>query len=150
MFKGQNLYSKGACYAAANDVDLIRISRRYVYIGDDSLVTNVSIRAVAEGKEVLLTVADAGEKWFDAGSSMELMLGHDRELILVLTDIADRNERNKVIRLDWLPVRPDRAGRIKADFRFLSRDRLLLGIKDLGFGEIFKSSGKEKEEEIML
>ena len=150
VFKGQNLYSKGACYAAANDVDLIRISRRYVYIGDDSLVTNVSIRAVAEGKEVLLTVADAGEKWFDAGSSMELMLGHDRELILVLTDISDRNERNKVIRLDWLPVRPDRAGRIKADFRFLSRDRLLLGIKDLGFGEIFKSSGKEKEEEIML
>ncbi len=150
VFKGQNLYSKGACYAAADDVELIRISRRYVYIGEDSLTTNVSIRALSGGKEELITIADAGEKWFNAGRVMELMLGHDRELIIVCTDIIDKNERNKVIRLDWLPPRPDRASRIRADVEFLSPDTMKLTIKDLGFGEIFRSTGEEREEEIRL
>ncbi len=150
VFKGQNLYSKGACYAAADDVNLIRISRRYVYVGDESLTTNVSIRALSEGKEVLLPVADAGDKWYSAGKTMEVMLGHDRELIIVLTDIFDKGERNKVIRLDWLPVRPDRASRIEVGFSFVSADKMILGIKDLGFGDIFRSTGEERKEEILL
>ncbi|MCR4591024.1 MAG: hypothetical protein K5668_09420 [Lachnospiraceae bacterium] len=150
VFKGQNLFSKGACYAAADMVDLIRISRRYVYIGSDSLTSNVSIRALSEGKEVLLSVADAGEKWYSAGKSLEVMLGHDRELIIVINDIYDKTERNKVIRLDWLPARPDRAGRIRAEFRFVSSEKMILKIRDMGFGEIFRSTDEEREEEILL
>lgn len=150
VFKGQNLYTKGACYAAADDVNLIRISQRYLYFGEDTLSTNVSIRAISEGREVLLSVSDAGEKWYSAGKTLELMLGHDRELIVVLSDICDKNERNVVMRLDWLPVRPDRASRIKAEFAFESVNKLSVTVSDLGFGEIFRSTGDKRTEEILL
>ncbi len=150
VFKGQNLYSKGACYAAADIMDLVRISRRYVYFGDDSISSNVSIRAVSEGKEILIPVADAGDKWYEAGRTLEVLVGQDRELIVVLTDILDKEERNKVIRLDFLPSRPDRAGRIKLEFRFLSAKKLILTITDLGFGEIFRSTDRSVKEEILI
>ena len=150
VFKGQNLYSKGACYAAADIVDLVRISRRYVYFGDDSISSNVSIRAVSEGKEVLIPVADAGDKWYEAEKDMEVMVGQDRELIIVITDILDKDERNKVIRLDFLPVRPDRAGRIRLNFSFSSAQKLILTITDLGFGEIFRSTDRSVKEEILI
>lgn len=150
VFKGQNLYSKGACYAAADIMDLVRISRRYVYFGDDSISSNVSIRAVSEGKEILIPVADAGDKWYEAGKTLEVLVGQDRELIVVLTDILDKEERNKVIRLDFLPSRPDRAGRIKLEFRFLSAKKLILTITDLGFGEIFRSTDRSVKEEILI
>ena len=150
VFKGQNLYCKGACYAAANDSGLIRINQRYLYIGPESLLTNVSVRALSGGKEVLLPIADAGDKWFNATASIEVLLGHDRELIVVLTDIKDRSERNVVIRLDWVPSRPERASRIKADFKFLSTEKLIVKITDLGFGEIFRATGEMRKEEILL
>ncbi len=150
VFKGQNLYSKGACYGAADMVDLIRISRRYLYLGEESLTINVSVRAVSGGKEVLLPISDAGDRWYDAGNSLEVLMGHDRELIVVLTDIQDKSERNVVIRLDWLPERPERASRIKAEFKFLSADKLLITVTDLGFGELFRSTGIVRSEEVIL
>lgn len=150
VFKGQNLYSKGACYSAADDVDLIRISRRYLYLGQDSLLTNVSLRAISQGREALLPIADAGSKWYESSKSMEVLLGHDRELIVVLTDIKDRSERNAVIRLDWMPMRPERASRVKVEFEFLSAKRLRVKVTDLGFGEIFRATGEKRKEEIKL
>lgn len=150
VFKGQNLYSKGACYGAADMVDLIRISRRYLYLGEESLTVNVSVRALSRGKEILIPVSDAGDRWYDAGDTIEVLMGHDRELIVVLTDIQDKSERNVVIRLDWLPERPERASRIKAEFRFLSVKKLLIKVTDLGFGELFRSTGIVRTEEVIL
>ncbi len=149
-FKGQNLYSKGACYAAADMAELIRISGRYLYLGEESLNVNVSIRALSEGREILIPVSDAGDKWYDANNSLEVLVGHDRELIVVITDIKDGSERNAVIRLEWLPERPDRAGRIRVDFSFLSTEKLVLTITDLGFGELFRSTGLIRREELSL
>ena len=65
-------------------------------------------------------------------------------------DILDRDERNKVIRLDFLPVRPDRAGRVKLEFSFLSAEKLTVTITDLGFGEIFRSTDRSVKEEILI
>ena len=149
-FKGQNLYTKGACYAAADDVKLIRISQRYLFLDEDSVMTNVGVRALSGGREIQLAVSDAGEKWYRAGKSLEVLLGHDREVIVVLTDIKDRNERNVVIRLDWLPERPDRASRVRLTFKFTSPEKLGITIEDLGFGEIFRSTGEKRKEEIQL
>ena len=149
-FKGQNLYTKGACYAAADDVKLIRISQRYLFLDEDSIMTNVSVRALSGGREVLLPVSDAGEKWYRAGKSLEVLLSHDREVIVVLTDIKDHNERNVVMRLDWLPERPDRASRVRLDFKFLTPEKIRITVQDLGFGEIFRSTGEKREEDILL
>ncbi len=131
-------------------MDLIRISRRYLYLGQDSLLTNVSLRAISRGREALLPIADAGSKWYESSKSMEVLLGHDRELIVVLTDIKDRSERNAVIRLDWMPMRPERASRVKVEFEFLSAKRLRVKVTDLGFGEIFRATGEKRKEEIKL
>ena len=54
------------------------------------------------------------------------------------------------IRLDELPVRPSRTTRIRASFSMRGVDRLFVEIADLGFGEIFPSSGIRWEKELRV
>ena len=48
----------------------------------------------------------------------------------------------ETLRLTDMPPRPDRATRIRITATPVSDDRIDIEIKDLGFGEIFMSSGK--------
>ncbi len=151
VFQGQNLYSKGACHAAMDAVYWSRLSRRYLFLDDDSLKQNVSIRCMgAIGRETQLPVIDAGISWYNAESHIEVLLGTDREVTVVLTGMMDGSERNVVLRLDWMPERPERASRIGMDFRFVEKDCLEVTITDLGFGDLFKSSGLRETERITL
>ncbi len=150
VFQGQNLYSKGACHAARDVISWSRLSSRYLFLDDDSLKQNVSIRCISEGRESQLPVIDAGISWYNAESHVEVLLGTDREVTVVLTGMMDGSERNVVLRLDWMPERPARASRVGMDFRFTEKDRLEVTITDLGFGDLFRATGLRETERITL
>ena len=150
VFQGQNLYSKGACYAAADAASWSHMGSRYLFLDDDSIRTNICIRAIVEGKEVLLPVIDAGVNWYNAEGAKEVLLGREKEVLVVLKDMSDGNERNVVLRLDWMPDRPERASRVRLSFRFTDRNVLEVKIKDLGFGDFFPATGLKNTEVIRL
>ncbi len=150
VFQGQNLYSKGACHAAMDIVSWSRLSARYLFLDDDSLKQNVSVRCMAEGRETRMPVIDAGISWYNAEAHVEALLGTDREVTVVLTGMMDGQERNVVLRLDWMPERPDRASRVGLDFRFTEKELLEVTITDLGFGDLLKATGLRETERITL
>ena len=64
---GKNLYSKGACYAAA-----VRDGQReweYVYLGDNEMKLNVSLKVSAHGAAEFYTLISAGVSWYEAGET---------------------------------------------------------------------------------
>ncbi|MCR4890968.1 MAG: hypothetical protein K5989_02100 [Lachnospiraceae bacterium] len=150
VFQGQNLYSKGACYAATDVVSWSRLSGKFVFLDKNSLRQNISIRAISKGKEELLSVMDAGLSWYNASAEKEVLLGQDKEIVVVLNGMMDENERNVVLRLSRFPDRPDRASRVLLRFYFEERDILVVEIQDLGFGDLFPSSGMVQTERIRL
>ena len=53
-FMGKNLYSKGACYAAARKCMTEENSWQFVYMGDNEMKVNVSLKVQSQGKTEFL------------------------------------------------------------------------------------------------
>ena len=104
VFMGKNLYSKGACYAAARKCMTEENSWQFVYMGDNEMKVNVSLKVQSQGKTEFFTLISAD-----------------------------------------LPERPPRTTRLRIKAQPVSDMEVKIRIKDLGFGEIFKSSDKTWE-----
>ena len=150
VFQGRNLYTKGVCYAALDLYDGGALSGSDIYLDKDKLKSNIGINLISGGAEKYFTITDAGVNWFDVSSHMEVMLGKDKEIRIVVTPITGNNVRCVVLRADDIPDRPDRACRVKLDFTMKSVDILNCSITDLGFGEIFPATGNVMNEEINI
>ncbi|MCR5527235.1 MAG: hypothetical protein K6F39_07640 [Lachnospiraceae bacterium] len=150
VFVGQNLYTKGACYAAADLVGWTRLGSRYIFMDETRINTFIGIRASDGVREDVIPLISPGISWYDINASAEFMLGTDRRISLVIRGSGDENEREAVIRCDWIPERPERTTRIRLDITCPKNNRLNCKVTDLGFGEIFPSAGLSREEIIEL
>ena len=98
------------------------------------------------GCEKVIWAVDAGNSWYDSRAQKDVLIGEDREMFVVLHSVSSRNERNTLLRLDWLPERPEHCSRVRMEFFFKSVSELIIRISDLGFGSFFRSSGIVREE----
>ena len=150
VFVGQNLYTKGACYAAADLVGWTRLGSRYIFMDETRINTSIGIRASDGVREDVVPVISPGVSWYDINVCAEFMLGTDRKISLVIRGSGDDNEREAVIRCDWIPERPERATRIRLEITCPRKNLLTCKVTDLGFGEIFPSAGLSREEKVEL
>lgn len=142
-FMGKNLYSKGACYAAA--VKAGGTDWDFVYMGDNEMKVNVSLKVRDLGKTELLTLISAGDNWYEAVGECEVLLDDTREIDFWLQAPNSREAKVEKIALADLPQRPPKTTRIRITVKPLSDTRVQIRMKDMGFGEIFKSSDKSWE-----
>lgn len=139
-FIGKNLYSKGACYAAA-----VRSGEKewpFVYMGDNEMKVNVSLKVYNQGNPEFFTLINAGDSWYDTVGECEVILTGTPEINFWLQLPNSREAKIEKVMLADLPNRPDRATRLRITAKPLSDVRVQIQMKDLGFGEIFKSSEK--------
>ena len=139
-FVGKNLYSKGACYAAA----VLAGGRawNYVYLGDNEMKVNVSLRVLRQGKPEFYTLIGAGTNWYDATGRCEVILDGTPEVDFWLQPPNSREAKVEHLELSDLPKRPERATRLRITAKPMSDVRVKVQIRDLGFGEIFRASDK--------
>lgn len=147
-FMGKNLYSKGACYAAAVREKLVPWP--YVYIGDHEMKVNVSLKLKNKGQEEFYTLVGAGENCYEAAGECEVLISGTPEIDVWLQSPDSREAKVINLELSDLPERPDKATRLRITARPSSDRRVLVSIEDLGFGDIFKSSGKTWEHVVAL
>ncbi|MCR4745381.1 MAG: hypothetical protein K5894_09165 [Lachnospiraceae bacterium] len=150
VFVGQNLYTKGACFAAADLSGWTRLGSRYIFMDETRLHSSISARTVYAEREGIVPLVSAGISWYDVDASAEFMLSSDRRIELLIQGDEDEGERNALIRCDWIPERPERASRILLHLSCPVKNQLKVEITDLGFGEIFRSTGLTKEEIVNL
>lgn len=150
VFQGNNLYSKGACYAAYERVHPGDVSGKYIFLGKDRIKVNIGVRAVIGGKEQYDPLIDAGLNWFDIDREWEFILESGREVSFLLTPLDGGQKKRLVMELKDLPERPENATRIRVGIRFLSESSFRVRIEDRGFGELFESSGLSWEETVEL
>lgn len=142
-FLGRNLYSKGACYAA-----LVKSGQRpwnYVYMGDNELKINVSLKVRDKGEMAFYSLLSAGESWYEAEGSCEVILSGAPEVDFWLQEPCGREARIQSVELLDFPEREDRSTRLRITAKPLSDESIRVVIKDLGFGEIERSSDKTWE-----
>jgi hypothetical protein len=140
VFLGKNLYSKGACYAG-----YIKDGNEkwpYTYIGDNELKLNVSLKVLSSSHMEFVNLISAGESWYEEKGECEVILDGSPEFECWIQRPESRRATVEVLELNDLPKRENRLTRLRISATPLSDKEVKLVIRDLGFGELAKSTGK--------
>lgn len=150
VFQGNNLFSKGAAYSARNRIAPTEISRAHAFLGNDKLRSNVGINALDRGENAYIPLLDGGINWFDAKRECELILPQGNKLTFLVTPLTGKNPEMVDITLGDIPKRPPKTTRLRVSVKMQSETKMLVNIKDLGFGEIFPAASIEWNEVISV
>ena len=139
-FAGKNLYSKGACYAAkAKDFE---DDWAFIYMGENEIKFNLSLKVKDRGNLSFYNLISAGKNWFQTKGECEIIISVTPEIDFWKQLPNSREAKIETLELTDLPSRPDRTTRVRITATPISDDKIEITIKDLGFGEIFRSTDK--------
>ena len=153
VFRGNNLYSKGACYGGGykgTQKSRQKAGQEYVYLGADMLKVNLGLDAVKRGEDIYFSLLDAGMNWFDARGECDFLLDQDHAFSLRLSPVSGRKARQIVVTLSGVPERPPGTTRIHLTVSCPDAETVKLRMEDKGFGDFFPSSGLAWEESFSL
>jgi len=147
VFQGNNLYSKGACYSGLEKVSPSEIGKAHVFLGNDKLKSNIGMRVLRRGEDSYLALLDAGVNWFDAKKECEFILESGSEVSVLVTPLNGMQIQEVVLHMDGLLERPEKTTRIYMKIYMNGEHKVIVELEDLGFGELFVSSGQVWKEE---
>lgn len=139
-FRGGNLYTKGACFAAMSRAGMIRMPDM-LFLGSHIIRDNVGMNLRINGKETYYPIVSAGINWYEAHHECELIPDGETDITLVTRPMTGGEEVERVLRLSGLPDRPNRATRLRLTVYFTSAHCCVAEVEDLGFGGFFASEG---------
>ena len=148
VFLGKNLFSKGACFAAMRKMD----SRPpgFVYIGENEMKCNVSLKVYERGNISFYTLVTAGVPWFEVHSTCEVVIDGTPSIDFWIQQPNSREARIETVALHTLPERENRTTRMIIDAVPRSDREVLVTLTDIGLGELVPGTGKKWEYELML
>lgn len=150
VFQGNNLFSRGACYGLLEKLEPGEAGRSHVFLGRDMLKANIGMNVIRQGKEAYYALLDAGENWYELHKECDLLLTRDRELEFVITPLNGRNVEVKGISLADDSTDKAPYTRYHMEMKMSGPDKVLVKVTDLGFGELFESSGRVFEESFQV
>lgn len=150
VFKGNNLFSKGACLAAKEKITPSGYEKTIRYFGADCVKCNLGISVNKGSKEATLLLAEAGNHWYETDAKTEIILRETDTIPVVVEYINSRQKAVAEFVLNGLPMGPGRMTRVEMDVKMQGENHVILHAVDLGFGEIYPSTQKEWTEEIEL
>jgi len=139
-FMGNNLYCKGACYAG-----FIRdhaVDWSFIYMGENEMKFNLSLKVRERGELAFHTLISAGRNWFESKGECEVILAGEAEIDFWKQLPNSREAVIETLELTDLPSRPERTTRLRITATPVSDEKIEVQIRDLGFGEIYRSTDK--------
>ncbi|MBR2528190.1 MAG: hypothetical protein IKE58_06965 [Blautia sp.] len=140
-FYGNNLFAKGAC-AGAKERKEDKKLKAYRFLSDSMVLSNVGMDLLVMGTPAYHPLIVAGRNWYEYHISCEIILDETAELVFIVSQAGSTEKRKVAMKLDGLIDRPPRTNRILLSMKYLSKDDCEITVEDLGFGEMFPSTGK--------
>lgn len=160
IFAGQNLFVKGACIMATACILPAynpfsrsgNIKNMNSPIGKNSVygtvlacknrtTTSVALSVLRDNEKENIEIVSLGKNIDEQERSFECILTDRNAFQIYITPIG-KTSRRVVIDLNEFPVRENKTTRVRVSISFANEDVCTLSVQDLGFGELFKSSGK--------
>lgn len=148
VFKGLNLYTKGAAFAAYDGIH----SREYekvLFLCRDCLKASVGLSVIHRGEPRFLYLVRAGMNWYEAQALIEVIPDEIMSFQLVLQS-WDGKERKEEISLEAFPVRERRMTRLEINLTFRDEKNGVLTLRDLGFGSLIPATDIVVSKEIQI
>lgn len=148
VFKGQNLYSKGACYAAERQI--AKKTSEFILIDDEMITTDIYIKGVKDGKLSDILLIKGALPWYNAKNSLDFILDESNSITIYLKDRLKHQVREEIVELTEIPLRPNKTTRVELQISLLNRETVKIMVKDKGFGGLYPSSNKIWMQEILI
>ncbi len=148
VFKGKNLYTVGACFAAYRY--LYTEGWNYYFDCPYKLQGEISLQVTEDGESKFIRLVQLGENWFSPTKKYYFLYDGNPTLETWTRFRQRMNARKDSFMLEFMPEREPRSIRLSIQAFPLNGREVLLRVADDGFGELFESSGKLWEFPILL
>lgn len=139
-FFGQNLFTKGACYAA-KELSGDKKLEEFLLLNDDMITSTISIRVYQDTRFNDVVLAQAGTTWYEVEKSIDVIPEGEPEIEIILKNMMTREVMREKIHLSKLPERPERMSRLQIRLTCKDRGTGIIEVNDLGFGDFFPATG---------
>lgn len=136
IFKGQNLYTKGACYMAREESGERKLED-YILLSEDMLHSNVWFSAYVDAKVQEVMLARIGTPWYEVNQEIEFIFDGKPEVILHSKSLFEREYNTYKMVFDNLVSRPNKMTRAKLTIRCNNHEYMEATLQDLGFGDYY-------------
>lgn len=148
-FIGQNLYAKGAVQGAYEYFYGGNYNNR-ILACEDRILADFDIDIVERDKEKVYRAIKVGTNWYMAGKQLRFIVNDTNELKIHIKPIEKKPDQEIVISLEDFPKRPDKMTKLMLEIDFSSASVCRLALKDMGFGDYYKTTGKAIFRDIKL
>ena len=138
VFKGQNLYAKGAAYSGL--VEKNEAYKDFLFLTEDQVRYSVSIRMFKDNRIGEFALVEAGSNWDQVNAKTVGILDNTDEIFFTIYHTVKKETKHIVMNLRNIEQRENKTTRVSVGVKFLDRDTAVITIKDLGFGEFYKNS----------
>lgn len=149
VYAEDHVFSQGAAFKAADYLNAKSVYP-FVCICEGRLMSTISISVLHKDKESQLTVAAAGDNWYESKSTVELIVNNQKEVDFTIVPTDPKKKRIVRIPLENFPKRPDKTTRIQIQISFLDEKTMVVVIRDKGFGELFPAGDAMVRQEVMI
>lgn len=150
VFRGNNLYSKGACQGLLQKLEPDKLGESYVYLGEDKLTCNVGMDLLRQGEKSYLAILNGGNSWYECKKEWEVILEGSNQLVFRILPLNGKLIREYTMTLWGLDNQGNALSRIQLKAEMLSETCLSIKAVDKGFGQFYASSGRCWEETIEI
>lgn len=149
VFRGQNLFNKGAAYAARMLTDREK-TKEFIFLDDDMLTSDISIRTYHNAKMHDVVLAKTGTLWSDIDESIDIIPDNEDEIQITDKNVLTRETRAHILSLSGFAVRDNKTTRFTVRIRFADQYTCIVTLKDNGFGEFYPSTNRIWERYIKI
>ena len=139
VFKGYNLFVKGACYAALKRYMNIT-DTEYIFSCDGRTKANIGITIKHKDRHLSVLLSKAGSNWYEAGVKTECILDDTSKLEFIVSSVDNVVSEKVTVDLSAFPKRANKATRVEIVISYINDSSFEIIVKDLGFGDFFKAS----------
>lgn len=147
VFKGLNLFVKGAAFAAMS-INGMGNADEYQFVCSGRTLVDINLQVNKDGKDVSVVLSKAGTNWYDAGARAEGILDNVNSVNIEIDSSISKKKEIVTLDLKDFPERPNKTTRIEVLLSYRSDRRLVIIAQDMGFGDFYKSSGAQVKKEI--
>ena len=140
IFRGQNLYAKGACLAAKDKTS--DEPTDIVLMEEDKTTVGFSLMAVKDGKNTEITLLKPALKWYEVETEIDLIIKDEDELGIQINDFITKKTSQRFISFSGISTAEAGLTRIRLSLKFTNRDTCIIKASDMGFGSFVPTTNR--------
>lgn len=149
VYKGQNIYAAGACYAAREYADNMN-QGEYLILCEGISCWDIMFNVYSDADMRNVYLGKAGTPWYESSNVINVILDNILEIPIVIRNIIDGEESVHNISLEGVKNYSDRIMKVSIEGCFIEARIYVITIRDIGFGEIQPSTNRIWEKVIEL